>query len=283
MSGLYQVIGFNNLGCSDTGFVNVDVNPLPTINSFGGGLYCSGSNITLSSNGGQSYLWSGPNGFQSSQQNVFLNNISPSMSGNYFVTGTNVYGCSSSSSLTLNILSGPNVISHPQNQTIGLTGTGNFTIVSSDPNALFQWQTDLGFGFQNMTNSGQYSGVNTNTVTINNVGWNNNQQLFRCIISTSSCSDTSEVGILNVDESLASEIYLNETINLYPNPARFDFKVVVPSSLIGENYELLDYTGRVVQKEKLMFLINQIPVQHFARGAYLIRIGNKFNKVLILD
>ena len=283
MSGQYVVVGFNSFGCSDTGFINVVVNPLPVITSSGGGVFCSGSNVSLSSTGGQTYTWSGPNGFMSTQQNPVLTNVTQSMSGNYIVTGTDMNGCSSSSTLTMNVVSGPVVTTQPQNQTVGVPGPATFSIVSSNPNALFQWQTDLGVGFQNLTNSGQYSGVNTNTVTVNNVGFNNNNQQFRCIISTTSCSDTSDVGILFVDDSMTLEGQSEETIKIYPNPTQTDFTIEVPDSVVGERFVVLDNLGRVVLKDDIRSTNQQISIQHLSRGPYVIKVGNQFNQILILN
>jgi hypothetical protein len=283
MSGQYVVVGFNSFGCSDTGFINVVVNPLPVITSSGGGVFCSGSNVSLSSTGGQTYTWSGPNGFMSTQQNPVLTNVTQSMSGNYVVTGTDMNGCSSSSTLTMNVVSGPVVTTQPQNQTVGVPGPATFSIVSSDPNALFQWQTDLGVGFQNLTNSGQYSGVNTNTLSVNNVGFNNNNQQFRCIISTTSCSDTSDVGILFVDDSMTLEGQSDETIKIYPNPTQTDFTIEVPGSVVGEQFVVLDNLGRVVLKDDIRSTNQQISIQHLSRGTYVIKVGNRFNQILILN
>lgn len=282
MSGQYQVVGFNSFGCSDTGFINVVVNPLPVITSSGGGVFCSGSNVSLSSTGGQTYTWSGPNGFMSTQQNPVLTNVTQSMSGNYVVTGTDLNGCSSSSTLTMNVVSGPVVTTQPQNQTVGVPGPATFSIVSSDPNALFQWQTDLGVGFQNLTNNGQYSGVNTNTLTVNNVGFNNNNQQFRCIISTTSCSDTSDVGILFVDDSMTLEGQSEETIKIYPNPTQTDFTIEVPGSIVGEQFVVLDNLGRVVLKDNIRSTNQQISIQNLSRGTYVIKV-NRFNQILILN
>ena len=282
MSGQYVVVGFNSFGCSDTGFINVVVNPLPVITSSGGGVFCSGSNVPLSSTGGQTYTWSGPNGFMSTQQNPVLTNVTQSMSGNYIVTGTDMNGCSSSSTLTMNVVSGPVVTTQPQNQTVGVQGTATFSIVSSDPNALFQWQTDLGVGFQNLTNSGQYSGVNTNTLSVNNVGFNNNNQQFRCIISTTSCSDTSDVGILFVDDSMTLEGQSEESIKIYPNPTQTDFTIEVPVSIVGEQFVVLDNLGRVVLKDDIKSTNQQISIQHLSRGTYVIKV-NGFNQILILN
>jgi hypothetical protein len=282
MSGQYQAVAFNSFGCSDTALTNVVVNPLPQITSTGGGSVCSKTNVAFTSNGGQTYLWSGPNGYISSQQNPILNNVNPSMGGNYIVSGTDANGCSSNSTLFLNVISPPSILSQPQNLTVGLAGGGNFSVLSSDTNAIFQWQTDLGLGFQNLTNGGQYLGVNTNTLAVANVGWNNNNQQFRCIISSNTCSDTSDVGFLFVDESLSSQVQSLDSFSVYPNPSQTDFTIRVPESSIGAWYELTDNSGRVVLRGKIISPQHKIFVEDISRGTYFIRVENLFQKRIVV-
>lgn len=66
---------------------------------------------------------------------------------------------------------------------VGVTGTG----------VNYLWQSNIGSGWQNIPNSGQYSGVFTDTLLVSNVTMINNNQLFRCIISQgTNCGDTSD-------------------------------------------------------------------------------------------
>lgn len=92
--------------------------------------------------------------------------------------------------------------SQPQNQNAFISNSALFAIASSDPLATYQWQTDLGAGFQNLNSVGQYSGTNTDTLTVSNVSMSNNNQPFRCIINSGSCSDTSNVAVLTVKNNL---------------------------------------------------------------------------------
>ena len=54
----------------------------------------------------------------------------------------------------------------PNNQTININNNVQFITASSDSMATYQWQTDLGVGFQNLNNVGQYSGTANDTLTI---------------------------------------------------------------------------------------------------------------------
>jgi hypothetical protein len=90
------------------------------------------------------------------------------------------------------------VNSQPTNQTININNNAQFVVNSSDPIAIYQWQTDLGVGFQNLNSVGQYTGTTNDTLTVSNVTMSNNNQAFRCIVSSGSCSDTSNVAVLAV-------------------------------------------------------------------------------------
>ena len=93
----------------------------------------------------------------------------------------------------------------PSNQATSANSIAQFSVVSSEPNSTYRWQTNLGFGFQDLQNAGQYSGTQTSTLTVSNTSPQNDNQLFRCIVSTTHCGiDTSDVVTLNVNSSSTS-------------------------------------------------------------------------------
>jgi hypothetical protein len=111
-----------------------------------------------------------------------------------------------------------NVTSQPQNQFTSSNRNVTFTLTSSDSSSTYQWESNSGFGFQPLFNAGQYSGVNTSSLTISNTSLHNNNQLFRCIMSTNTCGrDTSDVVTLSVNSSTF-------TNNI---PKRFNYQSVI--------------------------------------------------------
>lgn len=54
---------------------------------------CIGENLQLSASGGVNYLWTGPNGFTSTDQNPVINNVNSTHSGQYNCTITEIGGC----------------------------------------------------------------------------------------------------------------------------------------------------------------------------------------------
>lgn len=68
---------------------------------------CQGSNFNLATTGGVSFVWSGPNGFNSNQQNPVVANITIADSGNYFVTVTDANNCVANANAVLSVLTPP--------------------------------------------------------------------------------------------------------------------------------------------------------------------------------
>jgi hypothetical protein len=120
------------------------------------------------------------------------------------------------------------VNTQPSNQTELVGTNAQFVISTSNPNATYQWQTDLGLGFQNISNAGQYSGATNDTLTISNLSISNNNQLFRCIITSGSCVDTSDVAVLTVNTSTSTSSIPDEFISVLPNPNNGVFEIGQP-------------------------------------------------------
>lgn len=105
----YSVTGTNTSGCTDNATVNVTVNPVPVANATNAanGSGCNGDTINLTSSGGSSYSWTGPNSFTSGLQNPVIINATTAMSGIYTVTVTNSFNCSSTDTAQVLIFQTP--------------------------------------------------------------------------------------------------------------------------------------------------------------------------------
>jgi hypothetical protein len=119
-----------------------------------------------------------------------------------------------------------NISTQPQDQNVPTSiGTANFSVSSSSSNALYQWQTNLGLGFQNLSNAGQYSGVTSSTLSVSNLSMTNNNQAFRCIINDSGCTDTTTTATLTIiDDASISETDF-PLLSISPNPTAGDFTI----------------------------------------------------------
>lgn len=77
-----------------TATATVTVMPLPTATAFNTGPYYEGAVIELNAAGGESYVWSGPGNFVSTEQTVRIPDAKVSQSGTYVVNVRNQFGCS---------------------------------------------------------------------------------------------------------------------------------------------------------------------------------------------
>ncbi len=165
------------------------------------------------------------------------------------------------------------ITAQPINQSVTPTNSAQF-IVKANSGSSFQWQTDLGFGFQNLSNAGQYSGANNDTLVVSNATVSNNNQQFRCILNSGSCSDTSDIAILTVSTAGIEELNPIK-FNLYPNPTQSSFEI--QTNLVFNKIEIRDMQGRVVKTENAGKTINISSLQH---GTYLVQLIDEKSKVI---
>lgn len=88
------------------------VNALPTPTAGSNSPICARATLNLTSSGGTSYSWTGPNGFSSTNQNPGISNAMVAASGIYTVTVTNENGCiaTATTNVTINALPTPTFI-----------------------------------------------------------------------------------------------------------------------------------------------------------------------------
>lgn len=166
------------------------------------------------------------------------------------------------------------VNTHPSSQTININNHAQFIVGTSDSSASFQWQTDLGVGFQNITDAGQYTGAQNDTLRVSNITLQNNNQNFRCIIVSGACKDTSDVAVLTVaSTNNLKEFSQKELFAIYPNPAQSYINVNTDIKLLDELYTIADKTGRVVMSGILNAENITIELSHLSGGFYMFSVG----------
>ncbi len=100
VSTLYLITGTDNLGCTNTNSIVVNVNPLPNVMISGTNAICTGSNTILTALGANNYSWN----TGASTNSI---NVSPTIPTTYSVTGTDVNGCVNYTSVPISIFSNP--------------------------------------------------------------------------------------------------------------------------------------------------------------------------------
>ncbi len=99
---IYTVNGTNGAGCVGTGTVQVTVNPIPNPIAGSNSPVCLGAPINLTSSGGTTYSWTGPNSFSSSLQNPTIPSAAVANAGVYTVNVTSL-GCSQTATVSVTI------------------------------------------------------------------------------------------------------------------------------------------------------------------------------------
>jgi hypothetical protein len=171
------------------------------------------------------------------------------------------------------------VNTQPTNQTININNNAQFVVSSTDPSATYQWQTDLGVGYQNLNSVGQFSGTTNDTLTVSNLTMSNNNQPFRCIVSSGSCSDTSNVAVLTVNNNVGiNEFTQDNLFSVFPNHAHSVINVKAANKLIGDVYSIYDNTGRVVLTGNLNSQKTTIEMGNLSGGIYMFSVGENMKQ-----
>jgi gliding motility-associated-like protein len=94
------------------------------------GPYCDGSTIQLNSSGGDSYSWTGPNGFVSNLQNPTIPNATATNAGVYTLV-TTLGTCTATSTTTVVVNSAPTLTATPTSETICSGQSTNISLTSN--------------------------------------------------------------------------------------------------------------------------------------------------------
>ena len=100
----------------------------------------------------------------------------------------------------------------PTTNTQNIGGNSTFTAVTSDANPTYYWQTDFGQGYQTLSNYGDYSGTNTNALTISNVQLANHNQPIRAISTSGNCIDTSNIATVQIADTCITNVTVYDTL-----------------------------------------------------------------------
>ena len=188
-------------------------------------------------------------------------------------TFTNTAGCNSI--VTLNLTINDIISEDPTDKNISPGNDVTFTVAAIlGANATYQWQRDNGTGFQNLSNAGQYSGTSTDILTITNISTSNANEVYRCIVTANSCTDTSGNAILTIDRVSVPKLLVSEDFSVYPNPSNGIVSIESKSSLFGSSYKVYSIKGVELLSGSITSKITTLNIQDLAEGVYLIRVGN---------
>jgi len=111
----------------------------------------------------------------------------------------------------------------------------------------------------------------------------NNNQPFRCIITSPSCVDTSNVAVLTVINNAGVNEELTSNIVIYPNPSNDKLTVSVDETIIGKEYSIFDQVGKLVSKGSLINANTTLFLNGLSNGIYTLQIDGKGRKTFVIQ
>jgi hypothetical protein len=180
--------------------------------------------------------------------------------------------------VTLNLTISPlNLTVQPISESVVENSEVIFTVNSTTSGATYQWQTDTGNGFVNISNGGQFSGATTNELIVSSITSQNNNQQFRCIVSTSTCSLASDVATLTVENIVGIEAR-NSELKIYPNPTTQNAILQVNQQWIGKSYQLYNSTGALIYSGIIQSTLEPVILNNLPAGFYFLSIDKSLNQ-----
>jgi hypothetical protein len=156
------------------------------------------------------------------------------------------------------------------NNAVNIGSNALFVVTSTDTASAFQWQTDTGTGFHNVSNTGQYTGATSDTLVVANVTVANNNQQFRCLVSSGSCLDTTTVTALSIVTSI-NNLARSASLRLFPNPVK-DILTIEIKSQGRHRYEVFNIVGKEILSGTFEGNRLTLDIQGFNEGAYFLKI-----------
>lgn len=213
-SGAYFLTVTTPIGCQATVRVNLRVKPKPQL--FVSAIpnpVCEGDSLVLVAQpwGLNSYSWTGPAGFTSTQQNPFIAAATPAMSGYYVLNAVNSFGCSARDSVYLTVNPKPVALANASPNPVCEGATLNLYGQPSGM-ASYQWIGPAGF-------------VSTaQNPVIGNIGLAQAGTYALVVTSIHGCKDTAFVSVgvnsapVAVITATPNPVCQGGTLNLYGSP-----------------------------------------------------------------
>jgi len=165
------------------------------------------------------------------------------------------------------------ITQQPTNQGM-FSGNAKFSCLTNDTLVNYQWQSDLGMGWNNLSNAGQYIGTTTNSLEVTNVTSTNNNQKFRCILKGDCLTDTTKEATLKV-WGLGIKNEVVNKLKVYPNPASTLLNIVLekPGYYVAK---LSSVTGQSI----ITPTSGTIDISALSNGVYILTIYDSNNKLI---
>lgn len=296
----------NATGCgtatSNGGMLTVKDSTLINMQSLSGS-YCQGLNseLIIGTKGEtpSSYVWEVDRGtgfvplpnafpyFGVDNDTLLITPMGDTMNGYVFrcrTTGSCNRDTTDNINITVDVY--PGFISDPVDANVKDGQDAQFAVTSKGT-AVYRWQASTGNGdFVNINDGGNYSGVLTTQLTVNNPSIAQTGYKFRCVLqgvnNCVSARDTTEAATMIVHSTLGIDDGMKPTAKatLFPNPATGNEVLVKlenfkPGSL---TVKIADKLGRVVSEEQLIVASGNeanLNIGKLAPGVYTVTVEDK--------
>ncbi len=238
VSGTYSVRVTNANGCIGYDTVQVTINARPVVNLGNDTSFCTGSGLVLDAgNSGASYLWN---------NNTTNRTLTVSQAGIYTVRVTNAAGCIAADTIQVSLRPLP-------------------VITFSVPDTIYANDTPV--PLTATPAGGQYTGAGISNGQFNpaatGAGTYALQYRFTDAFGCSAAADGRIVVVAPVNR-----------INVYPNPNRGSFSVVLASNLRNTTLTIVTPSGQVAGQYTLYAILQQLRLS-LRPGIYYLRFRNK--------
>ena len=167
----YSVVGTDINNCSDVSAVTIAVNPLPILSiNQSADTICEGSSVNITASGAQNFLWYPAIGLNTTLSNNIV--ATPLNTIDYFLTGTDLNGCSDIISTNIYVNPRPNIILNPSYANIC---EGSSIAISAFGANSYTWSPNIGLNNNNTANviASPVSSINYNIMGTDNNGCSN--------------------------------------------------------------------------------------------------------------
>jgi hypothetical protein len=213
--------------------------------------------------------FSGVNTSQLSVSNVNLNNVNQQFQ---CVINSPDGGCPDTSNIVSINFCDIASSSIPSVLNVSLNSSPTIAITPITNGATYQWQSNIGCGWMNISDGANYVGTSTLNLQILTADWQNENEWLQCIVTTNLCSDTTNICVVHItptgiDETEAGSIYY------YENTIHFS-KI---SAALGQRYYVFDGSGKLVFEG--VYLGDQtILLDLVSSGVYCFKLGDRIIK-----
>ena len=274
-SGTYNgLITFTN-GCIDNISHSITVNPKPTIQINSNAAICTGKNYTISPGATNQYTVYAQGSPIGSGTSIV---VSPTNATTYSIVGINSFNCVNSTTMNIAVTQSL-LVTNQSSVAFNVFSTAKLYVTANLQNIQYQWQFDTSstttHKWVNLSNSSKYSGVNTDTLRVNNINFNDNNKYFRCELTSTDCGLSNTSTAINLKVGINIEVGVDEYISkivIFPNPAKTELFINIPEYLLGSHVRVFDSIGKLQLEQELKNSSSYLNVKDWVNGMYTITI-----------